>query len=255
MPGPLQYFQFLNQYFDKIFVVTIARATERQQQIKERLQDLNFEFFYGIDKQEHSMEELKQQGLYSEKKAKQFHRYDKEMTHGEVACALSHKNLWQLIIENKYEKVLVFEDDVVPDEHTFPFIPVIFNELPKDWELLYLGYDKNERRRKGKQRFYHVLSALKLLKWNQKMVKNLYPMKISKHISKSGFHDMTHSFALTLKGAEKLTKLQTPVSFPADNALSYAAKNELVKAYICHPKIFHQEMTVNPNTYRSLIHQ
>ena len=56
MPGPLQYFQFLNQYFDKIFVVTIARATERQQQIKERLQGLNFEFFYGIDKQEHSME-------------------------------------------------------------------------------------------------------------------------------------------------------------------------------------------------------
>ena len=88
MPAPLQYFQFLNQYFDRIFVVTIARASERQQQIKERLQGLNFEFFYGIDKQEHSMEDLKKQGLYSEKKAKQFHRYDKEMTHGEVACAL-----------------------------------------------------------------------------------------------------------------------------------------------------------------------
>ncbi len=254
MQPSLQYLQFLNEYFDKIFVVTIRRATERQQHVTERLQGLQFEFFYGVDKQEHSMEELKTDGLYSEHKAKAFHRYDKPMSHGEVACALSHRNLWQLIVEQKYERVLVFEDDVVPDENMFRFIPDIFNELPKDWELFYLGYDKNERRRKGKQRFYHVLSALKLLKWNQKMVKNLYPRPISKHISKSGFHDMTHSFALTLKGAEKLLTLQTPVSFPADNALSYAVKNELLKAYICHPKIFHQEMTVNPDTYRSLIH-
>jgi glycosyl transferase, family 25 len=254
-PAFQPYFQFLNSFFDHIYVITIPRAIERQENIRHRLDGLNFEFFYGVDKQENSLEQLQSDGLYNEGKARLYHRYSKALTHGEVACALSHKNLWQLIAENKYNKVLIFEDDVVPDEKTLPFIPQVLNELPKDWELMYLGYDKNEKRLKGKQRFYQVLSALKLLKWNQIMVKNLYPKRISKHISISGFHDMTHAFAVTYKGAEKLLKLQTPVSFTADNALSYAVKNELIRAYICHPKIFHQEMTVNPETYRSLIHQ
>ena len=107
MQSSSQYFQFLNEYFDKIFVVTIPRATERQQLVTERLKGLNFEFFYGVDKQEHSMEELKTDGLYSENKAKAFHRYDKAMTHGEVACALSHRNVWQLIVEKKYSVCII----------------------------------------------------------------------------------------------------------------------------------------------------
>jgi glycosyl transferase family 25 len=255
MLPPEKYYQHLNDYFDKVFVVTIARARERQEAVKKRLKGLHFEFFYGVDKLEHHMDDLKRQGLYSEKRAKHFNRYSKPLNHGEVACALSHKNVWRMMLEKNYEKILVFEDDVVPDENALKFIPDVLKELPADWELLYFGYDKNEKRRKGKQQFYHVLSALKLLKWNQTMVKNLYPQRISEHISKAGFHDMTHSFAVTRKGAEKLIKLQSPVSFPADHALSYAVKNEMINAYISHPKIFHQEMTVFPKTYRSLIHQ
>lgn len=252
--APQPYLHLLNQYFDHIYVITINRAIDRQEKIREILKGLDFEFFYGVDKLEFPFSEMKKRGMYDEEQAKQYHRYGKPMTHGHVACSLSHKSVYEDVVEKNYGRVLIFEDDVVPDFDNFHYIPSILKEMPQDWELVYWGYGNNEQPDKTKQSFYRILSALKLLKWNSTMVKNLYPVRISAHISKAGFHDMTHAFSLTQSGARALVKLQTPVTFNADNALSYASKNELINAYICHPKIFNQEMTVNPDTYRSLIH-
>ena len=41
------------------------------------------------------------------------------------------------------DRVLVFEDDVEPDFSTLTLLPDTLQQLPDDWELVYLGFLKN----------------------------------------------------------------------------------------------------------------
>ena len=67
-------FQPLNGYFDKILVLTLPRLTERKEYFNKTFEGLNFEFFYGVDKQQTSLEELKKQGLYSTDAYREYYR-------------------------------------------------------------------------------------------------------------------------------------------------------------------------------------
>jgi glycosyl transferase family 25 len=81
--------------------------------------------------------------------------------------------------------------------------------------------------------------------WSYKMVNNLLPKPFSAHLKKAGFHDCTHAYAVTLRGAKKLLASQTPVVYRADDLLSSTImKGELV-AFITEPKFFDQEIFHN----------
>src|ERR1700712_6113363 len=103
---------FLENYFDKILVITLGRATERQEQVRKNLSGLAFEFFYGTDKQNLNWEQIKEDKIYDEDKAKKLHRYGKGMILGHLACALSHRSVYEYVLEMGYKRVLIFEDDV-----------------------------------------------------------------------------------------------------------------------------------------------
>ena len=254
-----QYYKYLNEYYDKIYVITIPRATERQENIKKLLKGLDFEFFYGTDKNNWSIEKFVEKGIYNEQLSIRKHRYGKMMTLGEVAAACSHKQVYETIIQNNYGKVLIFEDDVIPDFSQLHFIPAILNELPGDWELFYWGYltkyEKKNLLNLFKTYFYHIQHAIGFLKWTHKMIRNLQPMRKSRHISVSGFHDMIHAYAITKATAEKLLQWNTPVQYCADTGITYAILNEFIKSYIAHPALFYQEQQTNPKNYQSLIKQ
>ncbi|MEO5996473.1 MAG: glycosyltransferase family 25 protein [Chitinophagaceae bacterium] len=252
-----QYYPYLNEYYDKIYVLTIQRATERQEKVKNNLDGLDFEFFYGTDKIDWSKEKFIEKGIYNEKLAVKMHRYGKKMSLGEVAAALSHKQLYEDIIKNNYQKVLIFEDDVIPNFSKLHLIPEILKELPNDWELLYWGYLTKYAKRNLltfiRTYIYHVQHALGFLKWNHTMIRNMQPVQQSGHISSSGFHDMIHAYAITNSAAEKLLRWNTPIQYCADTGISYAILTEQIKSYITHPEIFHQEQQLHPHSYKSLI--
>lgn len=253
----IQFYKYLNDYYDKIYVITIARAGERQEKIKMLLNGLDFEFFYGTDKNNWSKNRFTETGIYNERLAVQNHRHGKIMSTGEVAAACSHKQVYEDVIKNNYQKVLIFEDDVVPDFSQLPCIPVILNELPPDWELLYWGYETKYGKRnlftRVRTYVYHIQHALGILKWSHKMIRNLQPVRKSGYISSAGFHDMIHAYAITKVAAEKLLKWNTPVQYCADTGISYAILSELIKSYITHPAIFNQEQQTQPYSYKSLI--
>ena len=62
------------------------------------------------------------------------------MKPGEIACAWSHKMMYEEIIAQNYNRVLIFEDDAVPDEKMIKQIPEILKEIPADCELLMWGW-------------------------------------------------------------------------------------------------------------------
>jgi glycosyl transferase family 25 len=177
--------------------------------------------------------------------------YSKPLNAGEIACSLSHKNIYRLMTENNWKRVLIFEDDVVPDLKNISLLPDMINELPEDWELLYLGYLKNERPdylAQLKHFWYKIQSGLGLTKLPPAMVKNLLPKPFSRNLMKAGYHDCTHAYALTLTGAVKLAELQTPLQYRADNAISYLILKNAIKAFTVKPPLFHQEVFIDKSS-------
>ena len=238
----------LEHFFDKIVVVSVPRFTDRHEKVKQRLEGLAFDFFWGADKLKLDEALLKKDGTYDEEQTKKNQRQGKALNLGEIACSLSHRMLYEEMIRQQWKKVLVLEDDVLPLIDNMAALPVALQELPDDWELVYLGYLKHEKVTAGlktKQFFYKIASALGLMRWSFTMVNNLLPKPFSKHLKKAGFHDCTHAYAITLSAAKKLRAVQTPVVYRADDLLSATIMKGKLKAFVTEPKFFDQEIFHN----------
>ena len=243
-----QAYSFLQDFFDKTLVVSVPRFTDRHQRLTHSLAGLNYEFFWGADKLQLDYDEAKINGTYDEQQAKKLQRQHKTLNLGEIACSLSHRMVYEEMLKNNWKKVLILEDDVLPNVEYMNQLPAALQELPADWELVYLGYLKHEKvttALKKKQFFYKILSAVGLMAWSYKMVTNLLPKPFSSHLKKAGFHDCTHAYAVTLEGAKKLLAAQTPVVYRADDLLSATILKGELKAFVTNPKFFDQEIFHN----------
>jgi glycosyl transferase family 25 len=247
LPIPAATIAFLQNYFDKIFVVSVPRFTDRHKRVSENLKGLSFDFFWGADKLQ--LDPAKLENVYDEATAMKMERQGKGLNTGEVACSLSHRMVYEEMIRHSWNKVLIFEDDVLPLANVLDQLPAALEELPPGWELVYLGYLKHEKITlglKAKQFFYRVFSGLGLMKWSYPMVSNLLPRKYSSHLKKAGFHDCTHAYAINLEAAKKLSAAQTPVVYRADDLLSNTIMKGKLDAYITEPKFFDQEIFYDP---------
>jgi glycosyl transferase, family 25 len=238
----------LHAYFDKILVVSVPRFTDRHEKIRQELDGLSFEFFWGADKLQLDLEKTKQDGTYDEEKARQLQRQGKALNAGEIACSLSHRMVYQEALKQNWKKLLILEDDVIAVTGQLNHLQTALKQLPPDWELVYLGYLKYEEVTAGlktKQFFYKIASALGLMKWSYRMVSNLLPRPYSSHLKKAGFHDCTHAYAVSTEGAKKLLNAQSPVVYRADDLLSHTIMKGELNAFVTVPKFFDQEIFHN----------
>ncbi len=243
------------QHFDKVLVLTLPRSIERHKKVTCRLKGICFDFFYGVDKNDLNANFISCNYLYDKKTSLAVWQVFKEMTIGEIACALSHRSIYQAIIDNNWNRVLILEDDVVPEYTNLTLLADAFKELPENWELFYLGYLKNEKRtfkRKLKQGWYKILARLGLSHLSYKMVNRLLPQEFSKTLLKAGFHDCTHAYALKLEAAKKLLKMQTPVKYRADNVLTALILKGELNAFTSRSVFFTQEI-FNDKTEKSYV--
>lgn len=237
-------FEHINAFFDKIYIITIARAAERHQKIELHLQGLNYEFVYGVDRKDLNEQELIHNGIYDKKLAQKHHLWNEAMITGQIACAWSHKKVYELQVKNNYNRVLVLEDDVIIHQIGIDLFPQMTAELPQNWELLYFDYHKRtekDARSRYRSMIYLLQHYIGKLNWSPAMIANLYATPYSPHLKKAGYHEYTSAYAITQTAAQKLLKLQTPISFIADNLLGYAITNKMINAYLSVPKLFEQE--------------
>ena len=249
-------FEALNHYYDKIYVLSVESAEKRREKFRQRFDGLNYEFFYGADKTLFTIKQAEKDHIYSETKTREHHRFSKPMKHGEIACSWSHRMIYEDMLSKNYRQVLVFEDDALPDLQSLELIPVILSELPADWELLMWGWDTNGKPPPGaffKKAFYQLKHSLGRLKWNPRMIRNLYARPYSAHLRRAGFHDYTYSYAVNRSAAEKLVRMQTPIQYIADNLLAHAATNEVLKSFITWPQVFHHDIPAEGEGMRSYI--
>lgn len=236
-----EYFQQINKYYDKIYVLSVESAVDRRKQFAELFNGLDYSFFFGADKNKFSIEEVTSKNIFSDVLTRTNHRFSKTMKPGEIACSWSHKIIYEDMLANNYNRILIFEDDAVPDLKMMPLVSDILNEIPGDCELLMWGWGKNGSATisgRLKQFIYHIQHSLGKLKWSHRIIRNMYARPFSKHLKKAGFHDYTYAYAINRSGVEKLIKLQTPIQYIADNLLAYAATKGIANSYIIWPQVF-----------------
>ncbi|MCE3281429.1 MAG: hypothetical protein K0Q66_166 [Chitinophagaceae bacterium] len=236
-------FVALNDYFDHVYVITLRRAVERQEKITQHLQGLNFSFFYGADKNDFSIDELKEKEIYNEEGAQNTHRYNKAMTGGQIGCSWSHRLVYEDILQKGFEKVLILEDDVKAAPGIALFNTVM-RQLPPDWDLVYFDYHKNISSNIGtriKQQVYRIQRKMGGLKWSDEMIGNLHATGYSAHLKKAGYHMYTSAYALRREAAAKLVGMQTPIVYIADDLLAHAITNNVINGFISLPRLFTQE--------------
>ncbi len=234
----------LNNFFDHIYVITLQKDSTRQEKIKLALKGLQFEFLYGADLQQDAVETYVQQGLYDAEAAIKKHRRKKKITKGMLGCTISHRMVYEDVIKNGYQKVLIFEDDVVPIADNIPLFTSIMQQLPADWDLVYFDYNKNTTHNffnRIKQNWYHIQKLIAGLSHTHIALDNLYAKPYSTHLKTAGYHDFADAYAITHSTAKKLFALQTPIVYWSDHLLAYCCANKILKGFISLPKLFYQE--------------
>ena len=111
----------IEEYFDKIFVINLARRLDRWTHVEREMDKL------GITEYE------------------RFEAYDRPIDHhgnpnGNMGCTSSHRALYEIIAYNKWPRVLIFEDDfaICTDFPQATFGKLIAH-VPENWDMLYLG--------------------------------------------------------------------------------------------------------------------
>jgi glycosyl transferase family 25 len=117
-----------------VFVLTLSKEKGRQQNMEEQLKSMNipFEFVFGVDGRKMPSEKLLE--VYNEKKCNRYYfnkygRKERGMVRGEICCALSHKLIYNKMVENNINRAVVFEDDILIHSD-FLFIKKNLQKLP-----------------------------------------------------------------------------------------------------------------------------
>ena len=242
-------------FHDGAFVVTVKGFADRQESSRNELGDGNFEFIYGVDKSTVTKDQMLADGIYDEQRAIEIDRSGKPMTLGHICCSIGHANVYRHIVENGIERAMIFEDDVVVLPADEAHIATAIEHTPTDADLIYWGWTGIEKRPKfaaAKQQLYKVQHSLGLLKYNHRMIDNLYPREHNKYFMVAGKHFCAHAYTLTLSGAKTLLRWNTPVVLNADNALMYAVMNGDLRAYVSTQQFFGQRSLDESDPIQSL---
>lgn len=158
-----------------IIVISLNRAQERRKRIKEQLDSLDIDAVI--------MDAVDGESLSNEDKNKKLHlpggyRYGELFKPGEIGCTMSHINSLKIARENKWNYVIILEDDVVLAEDFEKRIKILFKFLPNNWEHVYLsGIPKKE----------------------PSLASMIFP-----NIINSGFTECTHSMMINSSAYEKI---------------------------------------------------
>jgi glycosyl transferase, family 25 len=188
-------------------------------------------------------EEVIRSGLYSEVLSKKNHRFGRKLEGGMLGCSWSHRMVYEDILAKGFKKVMILEDDVRLRPGSFESFLKAMEELPADWDILWLDYYNNEKTPVLgglKKAWYHIQHRLGALTYSHKTIDNLYALPYSEHLLKSGFHDFTDAYAISQQGAVQLLKMQTPIQWLADNLLAAASTEGSLQAFCLREKLFYQ---------------
>lgn len=115
-----------------ILVISLGGAEERQKKIRPQIEALGlpFEFFPAIDGRGF---DVRRHPAYDS--ARRRRAFGRDLTNGEIGCLLSHRAIYDKMVAEEIEHVLVLEDDAIlgPD---FPRVLAALQDCPVPYDMI-----------------------------------------------------------------------------------------------------------------------
>lgn len=147
---------------------------------------------------------------------------------------ISHYRVWKQVVKGGHERTLILEDYAVPVKNFSEKLLGLWDQLPKDWDILFLGCQGSCDQTNT---FNDVLS---LTGKDNKFV--------SKNVFIPGYPTGLYGYMLSLKGAQKLVKAKSlkKINFHLDHVL---AKNKLnLNIYALSPPLIFLDLDKGKDT-------
>jgi len=182
----------LNQYFDKIFCINLDSRSDRWEEAQKEFikHSLNVERVSAIQGSKMNLE------------------FPVEIKEGAVGCSLSHLFVLKMAKQLGLENYLILEDDIQFDPNFLDKFEHIKNEIPSDWDMLYLG-----------GQHYHGMNL----------------KQISEHVFKCEYTLTTHSFAIKNTVYDLFIDKLIDVTKPCD--VHFASEHKNINAYVVIPHL------------------
>jgi len=132
----------------------------------------------------------------------------KKVTKGAICCYLSHLKLYKLFESLKKKYMIILEDDCLIKDNFYQELDQLFNDIPKDFDFIYIYYDK-------------IFYKKKLLKYKKiKSYRKCFPMygTVGYIINKSFLKKITHLH-------------KKKIRLPIDDTLMKLMKNKKINYY------------------------
>lgn len=189
-----------------IFVINLEQDKEKKNQMKQILNQYsnNYHFFTAINGREISSK-YQEVNINLDWYDPFYHTH---ISQGEVGCALSHFSLWKRIIDDKIEKAIILEDDIIIKDSNW--LSIIDN-IDCNYDFIYLG-------RKKMTPDSLIESTL---------------IEISPQLVRPSFSYWTCGYIITLSGAKKL--------YQPDLFKKFIVIDEYLPYMICQGDHFNQQ--------------
>lgn len=129
-------------------------------------------------------------------------------TPGEIGCTMSHRCVWQDIVDHNYKGALIFEDDIILKPGFKEHVIKLLKHLPEDADILFVGIHKPNKP------YYPVSYS----------VDDLIELESNDLLCKLAVSDTfggTHAYYITEQGAKKLLNICSEHHIPVDVSITY----------------------------------
>jgi len=199
----------------KIFICHYKPLYERKHILSEQLNKLGLEAQWVeiYDKEEIDINKLKTELPNMVKPLNIIGHQNRTLRMSEISLILKHNHIWEKMINDNIDNVLVLEDDALFSENFVEEFNSYTKELPNDYDLLWVG------------------SCCGLHAPNITIDKHIYQIEGSR---------CTHAYLISLKCAKYMVEYLKENNSPCDFMFNEAIKKFSLKNYWLEPDLISQ---------------
>jgi GR25 family glycosyltransferase involved in LPS biosynthesis len=211
-------------YFDKIYCINLLKDTQRKEDMILLFEELGItdlvEFVVGIEN-EHSI----------------------------IGCNKSSVNIFKDAKANNYNKIIIFEDDIITDGDVITKLQNCISDIENDWDLFYLGGIPH--------RVEWFVNEEEVTTMTEYMQKKHY-LKYSNNLVKLNGGRVTLRHAVAYKSTtfddfiNKFEHIEIYKNIIMDDidkwTVNYYQQQSNIKTFLACPMLFHQKYVYSNNT-------
>ena len=233
----------MHSIIDKVYVINLQDRPDRWQKINKNFSNTSLELtrWEAVNGKELSEDKIERIATPT---------CQKICSPAMIGCWMSHFSIWNNIVKNEEDNVLILEDDAYPVDGFDQKLKAYWSEIPKDWDVVYLGCSGSC----DKSKFFNYILYFISGKKNKLVYKN---KKLQKHVIRPSFPLAAHAYMISLKGARKM--INNPVFervfYHIDFVMSkYVYIDDNFKVYAIKPYLIYQWLDSNYSNMQYNVH-